>query len=137
MFCEECGTENEKGGLFCKNCGNEIRTKEDKKYFEALEQLKEQGFEILNNSDNIGVNKGLLDVNKPNPEESKYIKNNIEKVEHQKMIKQSNSNKMGEVHIDSNLKKKSMVPIVICIATLIILIIGGIFGLAYYYLFGI
>ena len=169
MFCEVCGIENEEGTVFCKNCGNKITIKEDKKYLEVVEQLKDEGFEILNdnakkckaNDINADLNKSVLSKNNTNnfgrdinvernnltdnnsSYNEQYNRANLQKsqkvaIDRENQYNNYNANsKMGEVVVNSDAKRKSIVPIVICIVVLAVLIIGGIGGLTYYYLFGI
>lgn len=149
MFCGACGKENEDGALFCAYCGNKfIKKQYDKKYDEAVEHLKYEGFEILSESGDDKSQDIVVEdrVNKEPVKKEKISKvsNNEEKIHNNKVNdklefdNKDNSrkyaNNMGQVVVDEKKKKKKDVPLIAAIVILIILIFVGICGFAYYFL---
>ena len=147
MFCGACGKENEDKALFCAYCGNKfIKKQYDKKYDEAVEHLKYEGFEILSESVEDKAQDVLEDrVSKVSEKKEKVSKasNNVEKIQNKKVNdklefdNKDNSrkyaNNMGQVVVDEKKKKKKEVPLIVAIVILSILIVAGLGALAYYY----
>lgn len=159
MYCGSCGKENDDNSLFCAYCGNKLLKYEyDKKYDEAVEHLKYEGYDILTSVDEeVSVNSNTTNdlVEKINKADlkTKNSKNSKVEVNEVNLPKESIPNKfgnqlefdnknntrdyknnMGQVIVNETPKKKSLVPIIICIVILAFLIIGGIIMFAYYLL---
>lgn len=148
MFCGACGKENEDKALFCAYCGNKfIKKQYDKKYDEAVEHLRYEGFEILSESVEDKTHDVVEDRVSKVPEKKEKVpkaSNNVEKIQNNRVNdklefdNKDNSrkyaNNMGQVVVDEKNKKKKDVPLIAAIVILIILIFAGICGFAYYLL---
>lgn len=148
MFCGACGKENEDKALFCAYCGNKfIKKQYDKKYDEAVEHLRYEGFEILSESVEDKAHDVVEDRVSKDPEKKEKVpkaSNNVEKIHNNRVNdklefdNKDNSrkyaNNMGQVVVDEKKKKKKDVPLIAAIVILIILIFVGICVFACYFL---
>lgn len=148
MFCGACGKENEDKALFCAYCGNKfIKKQYDKKYDEAVEHLKYEGFEILSESVEDKAHDVVEDRVSKVPEKKEKVpkaSNKVEKIHNNRVNdklefdNKDNSrkyaNNMGQVVVDEKKKKKKDVPLIAAIVILIILIFVGICVFACYFL---
>lgn len=151
MYCSNCKEENEDTSLFCAYCGHKLQINGyDAEYNEAIEQLRFQGYDILegtipndNQNKRINMNRDVVYINKPEnnitEKRNKVISNDIDKLRKKStgnnLVRDTKGNnrerKMGEVVVENSHKENSIVPIIICIVVLVILICGGIFGIIY------
>lgn len=141
MFCSVCGNKNGDNSAFCAKCGNKLENMQaNKKYDEAVEHLKFEGYEILNNNKEKKDNKKekvLINEkveNKPIKNKAELEKPKVDLEFNNKNNNRNYNNNMGEVVISTRQKQKNIVPIIICSIVLGLLVIGGIVGLLYYFL---
>lgn len=152
MFCGTCGSENEQHSLFCENCGNKILSIEvSDNYNEVIDQLEYEGYNIINEEADI-QHKDISKATSNNVNRVKQqVKNEPVKVtntpkgkhtanQNQTQLNFNNKsnnreyrNSMGQVIVDKNKTKKNTIPLVISIVVLVILVLGGIGALLYYF----
>lgn len=142
MFCSVCGNKNGDNSAFCAKCGSKLEKAQvdKKKYNEAVEHLKYEGYEILDSSQEEKVAKKEKvsniekQINKPvyNKVVAERPKSDLEF--NNRNNTRNYKNNMGEVVVNTKQKQKNIVPIIICSIILGLIVIGGIVGLIYYYL---
>ena len=122
----------------------------DAEYNEAIEQLRFQGYDILegtipndNQNKRINMNEDVVYIkkleNNTTEKKSQVISNDMDKLKRKStrsdLMEGTKGNnrerKMGEVIVENSHKENSIVPIIICIIVLVILICGGVFGIIY------
>ncbi|MBU5316786.1 zinc ribbon domain-containing protein [Clostridium bornimense] len=151
MYCSNCKEENEDTSLFCAYCGHKLQINGyDAEYNEAIEQLRFQGYDILegtipndNQNKRINMNEDVVYIkkleNNTTEKKSQVISNDMDKLKRKStrsdLMEGTKGNnrerKMGEVIVENSHKENSIVPIIICIIVLVILICGGVFGIIY------
>ena len=148
MYCSNCKEENEDTSLFCAYCGHKLQINGyDAEYNEAIEQLRFQGYDILEgtipNDNQNNMNEDVVYIkkleNNTTEKKSQVISNDMDKLKRKStrsdLMEGTKGNnrerKMGEVIVENSHKENSIVPIIICIIVLVILICGGVFGIIY------
>lgn len=135
MYCSNCKEENEDTSLFCAYCGHKLQINGyDAEYNEAIEQLKFQGYDILegtipndNQNKRINMNEDVVYIkkleNNTTEKKSQVISNDMDKLKRKStrsdLMEGTKGNnrerKMGEVIVENSHKENSIVPIIICI----------------------
>lgn len=135
MYCSNCKEENEDTSLFCAYCGHKLQINGyDAEYNEAIEQLRFQGYDILegtipndNQNKRINMNEDVVYIkkleNNTTEKKSQVISNDMDKLKRKStrsdLMEGTKGNnrerKMGEVIVENSHKENSIVPIIICI----------------------
>lgn len=135
MYCSNCKEENEDTSLFCAYCGHKLQINGyDAEYNEAVEQLRFQGYDILegtipndNQNKRINMNEDVVYIkkleNNTTEKKSQVISNDMDKLKRKStrsdLMEGTKGNnrerKMGEVIVENSHKENSIVPIIICI----------------------
>ena len=147
MYCSNCKEGKEDASLFCTYCGHKLHINGyDAEYNEVIDQLKFQGYDILEvaiQNKKFNMDRDVVYINKLEnnitEKRNQVISNDIDKLKKKSTRnnlmrgtkRNTRERKMGEVVVENLHKENSIVPIIICIVVLVILIYGGIFGIIY------